>query len=152
MSEFDRYVKGIQDLLGNMPSPAERLSAMEQAFSRFTGSESRGAAHELTGGLTALPERVAELQKVLSDFGTPATQLRELEGQLAATREQLELSARQLALQEQAVGRAAALLEQLALLQEPFLNAARAWQATTRPAGGSEPGGGRSGAGSSLKT
>lgn len=127
MSEFDRYVKAIGDLLGHLPSPAERLSAVEQAMGRaYGGSDPRRAAQDLVGGLVGVPERMAELQRVLSDFATPATQLRELEGSLATTRQQLELAAKQLQAAESAVGRVADLAEQLALLQEPFVRAAQA--------------------------
>jgi chromosome segregation ATPase len=134
MSEFDRYVRSIQDLLGHLPSPAERLNALEEVVGRLSGgSDPRRATQELLGGMVALPERMAELQRVLSEFANPAERLRELETNLSSTRQQLELAAKQLESAEEAVGRVAALAEQLALLQEPFVRTVEALR------GGGEP-------------
>ncbi len=129
MAELDRYVKAIQDLLAQIGSPAERLSAMEQAAARFVPQgDARKAAGELVTGLTSMPERVRELQRTLTDFATPGKQLREFEEQLKTTRQQLLLMAKQLEGAEKSIGRIADLSERLASLQEPFFNAAAAWR------------------------
>jgi len=129
--ELDRYVKGIQDLLSQLGSPAERISAMEQAAARLMPQgDTRRAAGELISGLMSTPERMRDLQKTLTEFSQPAKQLREFEEQLKTTRQQLLLMAKQLEGAETAIGRIADLAERLAAFQEPWLNAAAAWRGT----------------------
>jgi DNA repair ATPase RecN len=116
MSDLDRWFK-----------------AVEEAMARFTGGAT-GTTQAVQEALTAfagMPERMRDLDALLSEFGTPATQLREFEQQLSTTRQQLELSAKQLAAAENTVSRIAALAEQLALLHEPFEKAAAAWRGST---------------------
>lgn len=138
MAEFDQYVKAIQDLLGQLGAPADRLRAMEEAMSRFipTAGTTRPAM-DFAADLLAMPERLRELQQLLQEFGSPATQLRAFEEQLATTRQQLVLMAQQLEGAEHAIDRFATLAEQLAGLYQPFSKAAGAWfggEAKTPPA------------------
>ena len=129
MAEFDQYVKAIQDLLGQLGAPAERLRAMEAAMSRFVPTAGAAAkpAMEFASELAAMPERLRDLGKLLVEFGSPAAQLRAFEEQLAVTRQQLVLMAQQLEGAEKVVQRFAGLAEQLAELQQPFSRAAAAW-------------------------
>ena len=128
MPDLDRYVKAIQDLLAPLGSPAERLSAVDQAMQRIAPQDARRATGELISGLAAMPERLRDLQRVLGDFASPAPQLRSFQEQLATTRQQLQLMATQLEAAEAMVGRVADLAEQLASFQQPFLDAAAAWR------------------------
>jgi DNA repair ATPase RecN len=128
VAEFDQYVKAIQDLLGQLGAPAERLRAMEAAMGRFVPTAgSAKPAMEFASELAAMPERIRELGKLLVEFGSPAAQLRSFEEQLAITRQQLVLMAQQLEGAEKVVARFATLAEQLAELQQPFSRAATAW-------------------------
>lgn len=116
MSDLDGYLKAVEEAMGRFASGAAGTTQ---------------AVHEAVTAFAAMPERVRELQALLADFGSPAKQLREFEAQLTTMRQQLELSAKQLAAAEVTVGRVAALAEQLAVLQEPFARAAAAWAGAT---------------------
>lgn len=125
MPDLDRYVKAIQDLVSQIGSPAERLSAMEQATARLRPQgDPRRAAGELVTGLTAMPERMRDMQRLLSEFADPGKQMRQFQEQLSTTRQQLQLMASQLETAETTIGRIADLAERLASFQEPFRNAA----------------------------
>lgn len=141
MPDLDRYVKAIQDLVSQIGSPAERLSAMEQATARLRPQgDPRRAAGELVTGLTAMPERMRDLQRLLSEFADPGKQLRQFQEQLSTTRQQLQLMASQLETAETTIGRIADLAERLASFQEPFRNAASTLWSTDRADEG-DPGG-----------
>ena len=128
MADLDPYVKSIQDLLSQLRSPADRMRAIEQAVARiWQPEESRRAAGEFVAGVSAMPAHMWELQKLLSRFAAPGSQLRSFQEQLATTRQQLELMAKQLESAEATVGRFAEIAEELAALQEPFARIATAW-------------------------
>lgn len=122
MAEMDRYVRAIQDLLGQLGTPAERLNAMEQVLGRFPAAETRRAAGGFVSDLAGTPERVLELRRLLAEFASPAKQLRVFEDQIGTTRQQLLLLAQQLEGVEGTIRGFAELAEQLATLQEPFTN------------------------------
>ena len=129
MADMDRYVRALYDLLGQLPSPTERLHAIEEVLGRFTPTaETPRLAEEFMGELAATPERMMELRRLLAEFASPAKQLRSFEEQLATTRQQLTLMATQLEGAEEAIGRFAQLAEQLSALQEPFTKLSAAWR------------------------
>jgi hypothetical protein len=136
MAEIDRYVRGIQDLLGQLGTPAERLRAMEEVIGRFPVADTRRAAGEFVHDLAGTPERLLEVRRLLSEFASPAEQLRAFEQQVALTRQQLELVAQQLAGIESTIGTFAGLAEQLSALQEPFTNLTSSWRGDPKAAAG----------------
>jgi methyl-accepting chemotaxis protein len=127
---MDRYVRAIQDLLGQLGTPAERISAMEEVLGRFPAAETRRAAGEFVSDLAATPERMMELRRLLGEFASPGKQLRTFEEQIAITRQQLELLARQLETAESTIGQFADLAERLSALAEPFAALTSAWRSS----------------------
>jgi septal ring factor EnvC (AmiA/AmiB activator) len=126
--DLDPYVKAIQDLLGPLGSPADRMRAIEQAVARLRQpDETRPATEDFIDGLSKMPAHMRELQSLLSEFASPASQLRSFQEQLATTRQQLELMAKQLESVEGTIGRFAELAEQLAAMQEPFRAISGGW-------------------------
>lgn len=133
MADMDRYVRAIQDLLGQLGT-AERLHAMEEVLGRFPVADTRRAAGDFVSDLAGTPERMLELRRLLGEFASPGKQLRGFEEQISITRQQVELLAKQLEGAEATIGRFADLAEQLAALQEPFTHLTSAFR-------GGDPGG-----------
>jgi hypothetical protein len=112
-------------------APAVAPAVAPAAAAAPAGAESRrGAAGDFFSGLTSMPERMRDIQRILADFSTPGPQLRAYQEQLSTTRQQLQLMASQLEAAETTISRIADLAEHFQAMQQPFIDAAAAWTGT----------------------